>query len=200
MNIAVYGATGMIGSQIAAEALRRGHEVTAVSRSGAAVGGTQTRQADLADTVSFKEVASEHDVVVLATGPSRTGGDHGAWLAAMQGAYENAGSTRLLVVGGAGALEVDGQRLVDSPDFPAVYKTEALTLAAAYDAIKETGDLDWTMLASAPAIQSGERTGQYVTGTDSPAGESISTQDYAVAMLDEIENPAHRRARFTAAN
>lgn len=200
MNIAVYGATGMIGSQIAAEALRRGHDVTAVSRGGAAVDGAQARRADLADTASFKDIASGHDVVVLATGPSRTGGDHGAWLAAMQGAYENAGSTRLLVVGGAGALEVDGQRLVDSPDFPAVYKTEALTLAAAYDAIKETGDLDWTMLASAPAIQPGERTGQYVTGTDSPAGESISTQDYAVAMLDEIENPAHRRARFTAAN
>lgn len=200
MNIAVYGATGMIGSQIVAEALRRGHEVTAISRGGAAVDGAQARQADLADTVSFEEIASGHDVVVLATGPSRTGGDHAAWLAAMQGAYENAGSTRLLVVGGAGALEADGQRLVDSPDFPAVYKTEALTLAAAYDSIKETGDLDWTMLASAPAIQPGERTGQYVTGTDAPAGESISTQDYAVAMLDEIEHPAHRRARFTAAN
>ncbi|WP_309070291.1 NAD(P)H-binding protein [Arthrobacter sp.] len=201
MKIAVYGATGMVGSQIVSEALNRGHEVTAVSRRGAEVAGTEVRAADLADAATFAAIAAEHDAVVLATGPSRTGGDHGEWLTAMKTAYSNATSTRLLVVGGAGALEIKGTRLVDTPEFPEVYKAEALTLGAAYDAIREApADLDWTMLAPAPVIQPGERTGKYNTAKDSPAGDSISTQDFAVAMLDEIENPAYRNARFTAAN
>lgn len=201
MKIAVYGATGMVGRQVVAESLGRGHEVTAISRSLAKVPGARDLRADLADAKTFTEVAKDHDVVVLATGPSRTGGNHDEWLTAMSAAYANASGTRLLVVGGAGALEVDGVRLVDTAEFPEAYKAEALTLAAAYDAIKKApADLDWTMLAAAPMIQPGERTGQYVTALDSPAGSSISTQDYAVAMLDEIERPAHRRARFTAAN
>lgn len=201
MKIAVYGATGMVGSQIVSEALTRGHEVTAVSRSGAEVPGTQVRAADLADAGTFTAIAEAHDALVLATGPSRTGGDHGEWLAAMETAYTNAGGTRLLVVGGAGALEINGTRLVDTPGFPEVYKAEALTLGAAYDALKEApAGLDWTMLAPAPVIQPGERTGTYNTAKDSPAGNSISTQDFAVAMLDEIERPAYPRARFTAAN
>lgn len=201
MKIAVYGATGMVGSQIVAESLVRGHQVTAISRSLAKVAGARDLRADLADTKTFAEVANDHDVVVLATGPSRSGGDHDEWIGAMSAAYANANGTRLLVVGGAGALEVDGVRLVDTPEFPEAYKAEALTLAAAYEAIKVApADLDWTMLAAAPMIQPGERTGKYATALDSPAGNSISTQDYAVAMLDEIEHPAHRRARFTAAN
>lgn len=201
MKIAVYGATGMVGSQIVSEALSRGHEVTAISRQGAEVPGTQVQAADLADAATFAAVAKAHDAVVLATGPSRTGGDHGEWLTAMKTAYANASGTRLLVVGGAGALEINGTRLVDTPEFPEAYKAEALTLGAAYDAIKEApADLDWTMLAPAPVIQPGERTGTYNTAKDSPAGDSISTQDYAVAMLDEIERPAYRNARFTAAN
>ena len=201
MKIAVYGATGMVGSQIVNESLTRGHHVTAISRKRADVAGTQSRSADLADARTFAEISETHDAVVLATGPSRTGGDHNEWLSAMRAAYSSAGDTRLLIVGGAGALEVDGVRLVDTPGFPEAYKAEALTLAAAYEAVNDSpSNLDWTMLAPAPLIQPGERTGKYSIAKDSPAGASISTQDYAVAMLDEIENPAHRRIRFTAAN
>ncbi|MBD8044939.1 NAD(P)H-binding protein [Arthrobacter sp. Sa2BUA2] len=201
MKIAVYGATGMVGSQIAAEALRRGHDVTAVSRRVSEVPGALSRQADLADAETFAEIAGAHDVVVLATGPSRTGGDHSEWLEAMKQAYASAGSTRLLVVGGAGALEIDGKRLVDTDGFPEEYRAEALTLAEAHEAILAApAELDWTMLAAAPEIAPGERTGVYVTAKDSPAGDRISTQDYAVAMLDEIDRPAHRKERFTAAN
>ncbi len=163
--------------------------------------GVRSRAADLADAGTFAEIAQTHDVVVLATVPSRTGSDHNEWLAAMQGAYAAAGNTRLLIVGAAGSLQVDGTRLVDTPGFPEAYRPEALTLAAAYDAVKASApELDWTVLAPAPVIQPGERTRAYFTARDSPAGYSISTQDYAVAMLDEIENPAHRRTRFTAAN
>lgn len=201
MKIAVYGATGMVGSQIVNESITRGHQVTAISRKGAEVAGATAQAADLADGQLFADVAKDHDVVVLATGPSRTGGDHAVWLDAMATAYSNAEGTRLLIVGGAGTLEIDGVRLLDSPDFPEAYKAEATTAAKALEAIRQTPEsIDWTVLAPAPVIQPGERTGEYTVAKDSPAGNSISSQDYAVAMLDEIESPSHRRARFTAAN
>ncbi|WP_426301104.1 NAD(P)-dependent oxidoreductase [Arthrobacter sp. R-11] len=201
MKIAVFGATGMVGSQIVNESLSRGHEVTAISRKGVDVEGTRSLAADQADPQAFAAVAKEHDVVVLATGPSRTGGDHGEWLDAMATAYSNTEGTRLMIVGGAGTLEIDGVRLLDSPGFPEAYRAEATTAAKALELVRQTPDnVDWTVLAPAPVIQPGERTGQYSTAKDSPAGNSISSQDYAVAMLDEIETPAHRRARFTAAN
>ncbi|VXC51444.1 FMN reductase [Arthrobacter sp. 9V] len=201
MKIAVYGATGMVGSQIVNESITRGHEVTAISRKGAEVPGAAARAADQADAETFASIAKDHDVVVLATGPSRTGGDHADWLDAMSTAYSNAEGTRLMIVGGAGTLEIDGVRPLDSPDFPEAYKAEATTAAQALETVKQSPEsLDWTVLAPAPVIQPGERTGEYSVAKDSPAGNSISTQDYAVAMLDEIESPAHRRARFTAAN
>ncbi|MEO5319784.1 NAD(P)H-binding protein [Arthrobacter sp. CC3] len=201
MKIAVYGATGMVGGQIVKESLRRGHEVTAISRTGAALPGATACSAELADTRMFASIASDHDAVVLATVPSRTGGDHGEWLAAMKAAFGSAGATRLLVVGGAGALQINGMRLCDSPDFPEPYRPEARTMAAAYDEIRSAPEsLDWTMLAPAPVMQPGIRSGKYVTADDSPAGRSITTQDFAVAMLDELENPSHHRARFTVAN
>jgi len=201
MKIAVFGATGMVGSQIVNESLSRGHEVTAISRKGLDVEGTRSLAADQADPQAFAAVAKEHDVVVLATGPSRTGGDHGEWLDAMATAYSNTEGTRLMIVGGAGTLEIDGVRLLDSPGFPEAYRAEATTAAKALELVRQTPDnVDWTVLAPAPVIQPGERTGQYSTAKDSPAGNSISSQDYAVAMLDEIETPAYRRARFTAAN
>ncbi|BCW50282.1 NAD(P)H-binding protein [Arthrobacter sp. StoSoilB13] len=201
MKIAVYGATGMVGSEIVNESITRGHEVTAISRKGAEITGATAQAADLADAEVFASIAKDHDVVVLATGPSRTGGDHGEWLDAMATAYSNAEGTRLMIVGGAGTLEVDGVRLLDSPDFPEAYKAEATTAAKALEAVKQTPeDVDWTVLAPAAVIQPGERTGKYNVAKDTPAGTTISSQDYAVAMLDEIESPAHRRARFTAAN
>ncbi|WP_120520738.1 NAD(P)-dependent oxidoreductase [Arthrobacter celericrescens] len=201
MKIAVYGASGMVGSQIVNESLSRGHEVTAISRKGAEVDGARSLAADQADAQAFAAVAKDHDVVVLATGPSRTGGDHGEWLDAMATAFSNTEGTRLMIVGGAGTLTIDGVRLLDSPEFPEAYRAEATTAATALDLVRQTPDsVDWTVLAPAPVIQPGERTGKYSIAKDSPAGTSISTQDYAVAMLDEIEAPAHRRARFTAAN
>jgi putative NADH-flavin reductase len=191
----------MVGGRIVRESLRRGHDVTAISRTGAPVPGATPRSADLADARIFAEVARDNDAVVLATVPSRTGGDHGEWLSSMNMAFSNAGSARLLVVGSVGALEVNGVRLCDSPDFPEPYRPEARTMAAAYDAVRAAPEmLDWTMLAPAPVLRAGERTGHYVTADDAPAGSAISAEDFAVAMLDELEIPAHRRARFTVAN
>ena len=202
MRIAVYGATGMIGSRVVAEAVERGHEVTGIRRSGGDVpAGAVAVRGDAGDTAFAKRVAGEADVVVSAIGPSRTGGDRREYLAQVRTLVETLGDARLIVVGGAGSLLVDGTRLVDLPDFPEIYRPEALVVAEALDYIRGLGDdVDWTFLSPAPQIAPGERTGSYEVGTDSPAGAAISAEDYAVALLDEIEEPAHRRARFTVAN
>jgi len=204
MKIAVFGATGMVGSQIAAEAVRRGHDVTAVSRSGNPVADAPTATpvaADLANGASVADIAKAHDVVVLSAGPSRTGGDHQQWLAEFSNALANVGDARVFIVGGAGALLVDGQRLVDLPGFPDAYKPEALTMAAAYENVLTLPEsLNWTMQAPAPEIAPGQRTGQYKVADNTPAGDKISTQDFAVAALDELETPQHVRARYAVAN
>ncbi len=202
MKIAVYGATGMIGSRVVAEAVARGHEVTAVTRSGGDVpAGVAAVRGDAGDAYFAKRVAGEVDVVVSAIGPSRTGGDRREYLGQLGNLVETLGDARLVVVGGAGSLLVDGSRLVDRPDFPEIYRPEALVVAEGLDHLRGLGDdVDWTFLSPAPMIAPGERTGAYEVGTDSPAGDSVSAEDYAVALIDEIEKPAHRRARFTVAN
>lgn len=204
MKIAVVGGTGMVGKEIVAEAVRRGHTVTAVSRSGKAVSETPEATplaAALGDGAAIADLAAKNDVVVLATGPSRTGGDHQVWLNDMNTAMANVGTTRTFVVGGAGSLTINGTRLVDTPEFPEAYKAEALTAATALENLKKLPEsVDWVMQSPAPEIAPGVRTGKYVSGLDSPAGEKISTQDFAVAALDELETPQHIRERFTAAN
>jgi putative NADH-flavin reductase len=103
--------------------------------------------------------------------------------------------------GGAGSLVVDGARLVDQPGFPEAYRPEALVMGEALDYLRGLGNgVSWTYLSPAPLIQPGERTGTYRTGDDSPVGDAISAEDYAVALLDEIEEPAHPDRRFTVAN
>ena len=192
MKIALFGATGMVGSRIAAEATTRGHEVTGLSRS---TGG------DLADPDAVRAAAQAHDVVVSATGPSRTGESHEPWLAAVSTLIDQAGEARVVFVGGAGSLLTpDGTRLLDTDDFPEEYKAEATSGAAALDLFRAAPEsLDWTFVSPAPVIAPGERTGSYATALDTPAGDFISAEDYAVALVDEIEEPRHRRQRFTAA-
>lgn len=203
MKIALFGASGVVGSRIAAEAVRRGHDVTAITRTGAtSTPGLTARPGDLGDEATVKEAAATHDVIISATGPSRTGASHEPWLAAVQTLIDHGTESRVLFVGGAGSLVTpDGTRLVDSDGFPEVYRAEALSGAAALDLFRAApADLDWTFFSPAPVIAPGERTGQYTLGLDSPAGDQISAEDYAVAMLDEIEQPRHRRQRFTAAS
>ncbi|MCW2736571.1 NAD(P)H-binding protein [Nocardioides sp.] len=192
MKIALFGATGMVGSRIAAEATSRGHEVTPLSRS---TGG------DLADADAVRRAAADHDVVVSATGPSRTGESHQPWLDAVSTLIDDAAEARVLFVGGAGSLLTpDGTRLLDADGFPEEYKAESTSGAAALDLFRAAPEsLDWTFFSPAPVIAPGERTGSYATSLDTPAGDFISAEDYAVALVDEIEEPRHRRQRFTAA-
>ena len=202
MKIAVYGATGMIGSRVVAEALERGHEVIGVTRSGGDLpAGATAVQGNAGDAELTARIAADADVVLSAIGPSRTGGDRREYLADLATLAGTLGGTRILVVGGAGSLLIGDQRLVDSPDFPDLYKAEALIAAEALEYFRGLGDaVDWTFISPAPVIAPGERTGVFTLGGDSPAGDSVSAEDFAVALIDEIEKPAHVRRRFTLAN
>ncbi|WP_020385568.1 NAD(P)-dependent oxidoreductase [Kribbella catacumbae] len=199
MKIAIYGASGMIGSRVAAEAVSRGHEVVGITRSGGEVpAGVRAVAGTANDAVSVKELASSVDVLVSAMGPSRTGGDPQKFVDAIDTLIASAGGTRLLVVGGAGSLVVDGKRLVDGPGFPEIYKAEALVLAGVLDTLRATpAGVDWTLLSPAQVIEPGERTGVFRLGLDEPVGHQISAEDFAIALVDEIEQPAHSRRRFT---
>jgi putative NADH-flavin reductase len=208
MKIAVFGGTGRIGSRIVAEAAQRGHEVTALSRRAATATATATaggrwQQADATDPASVATVAADHDAVVSALGPSREpGGDPSAFVSVVRGLADAVGSSsRLLVVGGAGSLLAEtGVRLVDLPEFPAEYRAESLAQADALEVLRSApAGLDWSYLSPAPEIGPGERIGSYVVGTDQPVGGFISFDDFAVAVIDELEQRNHQRVRFTVA-
>jgi uncharacterized protein len=205
MQIAVIGATGMIGSRIVAEAVARGHKVTAVSRSGAAESRPNVTPlaADVTDPAAAADLAARHDVVVSAIGPSREpGGDPAAFTSTLVDLARNVKTTRLAVVGGAGSLLVaPGVRLVDTPEFPEEYKAESLAAADSLEALRALDDAgEWTYLSPPPVIAPGQRTGAYTLGDDSPAGTQISAEDFAAALLDEIERPTHQERRFTVAS
>lgn len=201
MKITVIGATGMVGSRIVAEAARRGHDLTAVSRSGAATeGASRTAAMALGDTPAVTAAIDASDATVIAVSPDRSGGSHEPTLQAHRGLIAARPRGRFLVVGGAGSLEVDGVRLKDTPGFPPAYYNEATTFSTILDLYRASTDLDWTMLSPAPVIAPGERTGTYRVGSDSPIGDTISAEDFAVAIVDELEKPAHAGTRFTVAN
>ncbi len=197
-KVAVIGATGNVGARLVAELVQRGHRVTAISRhpAGHVSPRVEAMAGDVRDPAGLARLLAGHDAVVSAlrfldTDP-----------AALIGAVRDSGVTRYFVVGGAGSLEVaPGQRLVDQPDFPAIYKDEALKGATFLDALYGVTDLDWSFLSPSALIEPGERTGRFRLGRDgllvSEAGSRISYEDYAVALVDEIERPAHLRQRFT---
>ena len=201
MKIALFGGAGTLGSRIAAEARSRGHSVTSLSRSG-------TPPADARDAASVAAAVAGHDAVISAIGP-RHGDEPSELSAAARGllaGVKQAGVKRLLVVGGAGSLEVaPGKRLVDAPDFPAGWKGVALAHADALAVVRANTDVDWTYASPAALIQPGQRTGKYRTGgdqllTDEKGQSHISAEDFAVALIDELEKPRFVRKRFTAAD
>ena len=199
MKIAVYGATGAIGSAVVEEARSRGHEVTGISRRGGDAPGNLA--GDALDPDFATAIAEKHDVVVSAIGPSRVSDDGTRFVDSIANLVATLGNRRLVVVGGAGSLQVDGVRLVDSPDFPEAYKAESLKGAASLALLREAADdVDWTYLSPAPLILPGERTGSYRVELETPAGDPISIPDYALALVDEIEQPQHVRQRFTVAS
>jgi uncharacterized protein len=215
MKIIVFGATGNVGRRVAAEALRRGHEVVGVVRDPAAVTSPDPRvtlvtgDATYADRVA--EIVRGADAVVSAISPRPNARGLAAPSLetnsrALIAGLRAAGVRRVLYVGGASSLEVaPGQVLADQPDFPEAYRAEA---REGRDALavwrREAQELDWTYLSPAAEIAPGERTGTYRTTGDQllvdANGKSfISFEDYAVAVLDELEQPRHVGQRFGVA-
>jgi uncharacterized protein len=196
MNIVVFGSTGMIGSRIAAELERRGHEV---------IGASRATGTDITDPASVAGAVTSADAVVSAVaarGVDYTLQDVARSLA---DGLRRAGVRRLVVVGGAASLEVEpGLRLLDTPDFPEEYKAEAAQGADALAFVQSISDLDWTYVSPAAFIHPGERTGRYRLGgdqlvVDENGNSEISAEDYAIAIADFVEQGAHPRARVAVA-
>ena len=201
MKIALFGASGMIGSRVTTEAADRGLDVTAITRTGDEVpGAAQSLKGDMGDADFIRQVVADHDVIVSTTGPSRTGGPHDEWLKALETIAQSSGDKRIFVVGGAGSLFVGDTMLKDTDGFPEAYKPESETGTMALELMRAGSYSPWTLISPAPEIGPGERTGAYRTELETPAGDSISAEDFAVAMVDEIVDPKHIDARFTVAN
>jgi len=210
MKIAIIGASGFVGTALTNEALQRGHEVVAIVRHPEKI----TVQHP-ALTVQQGDVLTEEVVSFLAGTDAVLSAYNAGWTdpnlydnflagsRAVEKRTEEAGVKRLLVVGGAGSLEIaPGVQLVDTPQFPAEWKTGATAARDYLNMLRQNNTLDWTFVSPAIMLQPGERTGQFRLGTDQPVfdekGESkISAEDLAVAMLDEVENPQFIRRRFT---
>ncbi|MGJ4926261.1 NAD(P)-dependent oxidoreductase [Bradyrhizobium sp. HKCCYLS2038] len=200
MKIAVAGASGRAGSRITAELASRGHQVTGIARNPekiAAHANVTAVQGDANDRAALAKLWAGHDVAVSSIHFLASDAE------TLIGAARDSGVSRYLVVGGAGSLEVaPGVRLVTTPNFPAMYKAEAEKGGAFLDRLRQEKELDWTFLSPSAMIDFGARTGKFRLGTDQllvdAEGKSFITfEDFAVAMADEIERPAHRRARFT---
>lgn len=210
MKIALIGATGFVGSALLQEALERGHEVTAIVRHPEKVQHHSKVRLQKGDVYNSDEVArlvAGHDAVICAFNPGW--GNQDIYNLQVKGTraiidgVKKAGVKRLLFVGGAGSLEVKpGVQALDLPGFPAEYKQGALATREALNLLRKESTLDWSFLSPSADLFPGQRTGTFRLGTDQMLSDAngqsrISTQDYAVAMLDEVERPAHIRQRFT---
>lgn len=209
MKIALFGAAGVLGQRILEEALNRKHEVTAVVRDPKRFDLKRPHlkvvKGDALDPAAVAAAASGHDVIINVIGPGA--GDPKMLVDAAKSLIagaKQAGVRRLIVSGGAGSLEVaPGLQLVDAPDFPEAWKGVALAHRDALEVYKKA-DLDWTYVSPAAFIAPGERTGKFRLGidqllTDSKGESRISAEDFAIALLDEVERPKSLRKRMTAA-
>lgn len=201
MKVAVLGASGHAGSEITRELATRGHQVVAIARKPEAipaVDGVTAVAGDASDPAALAELVRGADAVISAL-------HHDITAETLLTALKTAGVPRLLVTGGAGSLEVaPGVRLIDTPDFPEAFKPYALPGIAFLDDLRGETRIDWTFFSPAALIEEGPRLGVFRTGTDQlivdDKGDSrISFADYAIAMVDELEQHRHSRARFTAA-
>lgn len=214
MKVAVIGATGFVGQNLTAELANRGHQVIAIARHVDSVGQNDhvtAKTADVGDVESLAAALKGADVVVSAFNAGWTNpnlyADFIKGSEAIQAAVKTAGVPRLIVIGGAGSLFIDGQQLVDGPDFPAEYKAGATAARDYLNILKNEEEINWTFFSPAiemhPGIDAG-RTGNYRLGLENPvfdaAGRSmLSVQDLAVVIADEVASNKHAKQRFTAA-
>jgi putative NADH-flavin reductase len=210
MKIALIGATGFVGSAILQEALQRGHEVTAIVRHPEKLTPHPKLRPHNADIQKIDDVTRSvagHDVVISAFNPGWNNPDiynqQVKGTRAIVDGVKKAGVKRLLFVGGAGSLEVKpGVQSVDLPEFPAEYKQGALATRETLNLLRNEPSLDWSFLSPSADLFPGQRTGKFRLGTDQLLADGqgksrISVEDYATAMIDEVEKPKHIRRRFT---
>jgi putative NADH-flavin reductase len=200
MKIALIGASGNVGQRVTAEATSRGHDVIAIARKVDAIAPTDKVKpvaADLTNEAQIVDALKGADVAILSV--RFQGLDFEAALKAIR----KSGVPRLLVVGGAASLEASpGVQLIDTEGFPDVIKVEAEPARQALNRLYKEDAIDWTFLSPSVFFGPGERTGKFRLGANSVLtaedGKShISYEDYAVALLDEVEQPKHSRQRFT---
>jgi putative NADH-flavin reductase len=206
MNVTVYGATGNAGSEIVKELLRRGHKVTGVARNVDSLKsqpGVTAKTDDLSNVDAIANIIKGADVVVSAYQPPPDNTDALVDVTKREiEAVKKAGGPRLLVVGGAGQLEIaPGVTLIKSGYLPAEYMPIAVSHERAAEVLKGS-DINWTYIAPGAYFVPGERTGKYRTGTNNLVADEkneskISFADYAIALVDEIEKPKHERALFS---
>ncbi|MBI2994258.1 MAG: NAD(P)-dependent oxidoreductase [Gammaproteobacteria bacterium] len=200
MKIALIGATGNIGAKILNEALERAHKVTGIVRNLDKLkgrNGLTAKQCDLADEKKLADLVKGHSAVIVSVRHDLNDVRH------VYAACRSAGVRRVLVVGGAASLEVaPGVMLIDTPGFPDQIKVQATPAVEALNHIRMETDLEWSFVSPSIMIAPGERTGKFRIGADEllkdAKGESrISQEDFAIAIIDEVEKPKHIRKRFT---
>ncbi|WP_407403120.1 NAD(P)-dependent oxidoreductase [Chryseobacterium sp.] len=212
-KVAVIGATGFVGQHVVKELESRGYAVEAIVRNASKVAQNEhvvAKSLDINNVTELSEALKGNDAVISAFNAGWTNpnlyNDFLNGSKYIEKAVENSGVKRLITVGGAGSLYIDGQQLVDGPDFPADIKPGALAARDYLNEIKNNSTLDWTFFS--PAIEmhpgtAGVRVGKYRTSLENPVfneeGRSIiSVEDVAVALVDELEQNNHIRERFTA--
>lgn len=197
-KIALVGASGNIGGRVLNEALSRGHQVVGIVRNPEKLGardGLTIARGDINDPASAALIRGAHTLVV-----SLRWTDNAAQVLATARA---AGVPRLIAVVGAGSLEASpGVRVLDTPEFPAAWRPGAEGAARALQTLRGEHGIDWVAFSPSWNIGPGERTGKFRIGGDQllrdASGESrISREDFAIAIVDEIERPAHHRQRVT---
>ncbi len=213
-KVAVIGATGFVGTPLVKELTNRGYEVEAIVRDASKVEQNEkvtAKSVDVNKVDELTEALKGNDAVINAFNAGWTNpnlyDDFLNGSVNIEKAVEKSGVKRFITVGGAGSLYIDGNQLVDGPDFPADIKPGAIAARDYLNKIKENNALDWTFFS--PAIEmhqgtAGVRTGKYRTALENPVfdenGRSVlSVEDVAVVLVDELEQNNHIRERFTAA-
>lgn len=211
MKIALIGASGFIGSALLTEALSRGHHVTALVTRPERVAPQENLiiiKSDVLNTDALAEQLRGVDAVISAFSGHAQDDVYGYYIKGFNSilaATQQASVPQLLVVGGAATLEIaPGKRLLDTPEFPAEYRATAEGAQTALETLRAQTAQTWTFLSPAAEIFPGERSGNFRLGgdtllTDSEGNSRISVQDYAIAMIDELENPRHTNQRFCVA-
>jgi putative NADH-flavin reductase len=209
MNVAVVGATGFVGWRVVNELVRRGHYVTAISRSvdrlppRAQITPSAT---SIFDEPALAKLFKGQDAIIHAYAVGRGTPDRAGLVRrgtqAIIDAAKAAGVKRVIAVGGAGSLKVGDRMNMERPEFPQKWIESATVTKQIFHLLHAEPELEWTYLCPPHFLVPGERTGKFRVGDDEmlvgPDGEStISLEDFAVAMVDEIERPAHVRRRFT---